>query len=48
MELSPGGITVSLGVAELGADDSVDTLIGQADAAMYAAKLAGRNCVRMG
>lgn len=39
-------ITVSLGVAESGEHDSVDSLISRADAALYAAKKAGRNRVR--
>jgi len=47
-ELAAGLVTVSLGVAELRPQESVDTLLGRADAAMYAAKEAGRNCVRVG
>ncbi len=39
-------ITVSLGVAEAVGHDTVDALISRADAALYAAKTAGRNCVR--
>lgn len=39
-------ITVSFGVAAARADDSVGTLFERADRAMYAAKAAGRNCVR--
>lgn len=38
-------ISLSLGVAQAREDDSVDTLIDRADAALYAAKLAGRDCV---
>lgn len=45
--LVPGGITLSLGVAEHGPDDSVDSLVGRADAALYKAKEDGRNCVRV-
>ena len=41
-------VTLSLGVAELQPEESVDSLVGRADAAMYAAKQAGRNCVRLG
>jgi diguanylate cyclase (GGDEF)-like protein/PAS domain S-box-containing protein len=39
-------ITVSIGVALARAGDSADTLIGAADEALYAAKAAGRDCVR--
>lgn len=38
-------ITVSLGIAEMGASDTLETLLNNADAALYRAKLAGRNCV---
>ncbi|MEM9058473.1 MAG: GGDEF domain-containing protein [Pseudomonadota bacterium] len=38
-------ITVSLGLAEMGASDTLETLLNNADAALYRAKLAGRNCV---
>jgi diguanylate cyclase (GGDEF)-like protein len=40
-------ISLSLGVAQARKDDNVDTLIDRADAALYAAKLAGRDCVRL-
>ena len=40
-------LTVSIGVAMRNANDSVDDLIERADAAMYAAKLAGRNRVML-
>lgn len=40
-------ISLSLGVAQAREDDNVDTLIDRADAALYAAKLAGRDCVRI-
>ncbi len=39
-------ITLSLGVAAAAGNDTVDSLIRRADAALYAAKTAGRNCVR--
>ena len=46
------GITVSMGVAsfERGAEEvkTLDTLVRNADRALYAAKAAGRNCVRAG
>jgi diguanylate cyclase (GGDEF)-like protein len=38
-------ISLSLGIAQARSTDTVDTLIERADAALYAAKLAGRNCV---
>lgn len=40
-------ISLSLGVAQARENDSVDSLIDRADAALYAAKLAGRDCVRL-
>lgn len=43
------GVTASFGVAQLdqgNADASPEALLGRADAALYAAKQAGRNCVR--
>lgn len=39
-------MTLSLGIAQARADDTVDMLIDRADAALYAAKHAGRDCVR--
>lgn len=39
-------VTLSLGVAEARSGDSVESLLARADAALYAAKDAGRNCVR--
>ena len=39
--------TVSLGIAEARDADTVDDLIARADAAMYAAKLAGRNRIML-
>ena len=46
----PGlSVTVSVGLARMGADTpSLDRLIARADAALYAAKHAGRNCVAAG
>jgi diguanylate cyclase (GGDEF)-like protein len=38
--------TVSIGVATSAATDTVDTVLERADRALYAAKAAGRNCVR--
>ncbi len=40
-------VTVSLGVAELQEGEDVDSLLARADAALYQAKRAGRNCVRI-
>ena len=40
------GVTISVGVAERKADESIDQLIGRADQALYAAKRDGRNCSR--
>ena len=40
-----GTITVSAGLAELTAGESMDSLIGRADEALYASKRNGRNRV---
>jgi diguanylate cyclase (GGDEF)-like protein len=40
-------ISLSLGVAQAREGDTVETLIERADEALYAAKLAGRDCVRL-
>jgi diguanylate cyclase (GGDEF)-like protein len=39
------GYTISLGIAQLGADDTAFTLFDKADKALYQAKEAGRNAV---
>jgi diguanylate cyclase (GGDEF)-like protein len=39
-------VTASLGVSTFASGTSVEELIDAADAALYTAKLAGRNCVR--
>ena len=38
-------MTLSIGVAAGGSDDTLETLLARADAALYAAKRAGRNRV---
>ncbi len=45
-----GRVTISIGVAELDLDDAhgAETLVGQADAALYRAKAGGRNRVEAG
>lgn len=43
---SLGTITMSFGAAILRPDESVDSLIARADMCLYAAKRAGRNCVK--
>ena len=40
-------VSLSLGIAQAREDDNVDTLIDRADAALYTAKHAGRDCVRL-
>jgi diguanylate cyclase (GGDEF)-like protein len=40
---SPRGVTVSAGIAELGAEESFDSLVGRADEALLEAKRGGRN-----
>jgi diguanylate cyclase (GGDEF)-like protein len=42
----PPWATISIGVVAWRPDESIDTALARADAAMYAAKAAGRNCVR--
>jgi diguanylate cyclase (GGDEF)-like protein len=42
---APVHCTISIGVAELGADDNATTLLQRADQAAYRAKARGRNCV---
>jgi len=41
-----GRITISIGVSSFTADDTARSMIARADAALYAAKAAGRNLVR--
>jgi diguanylate cyclase (GGDEF)-like protein len=38
-------VTISIGVADLGAEEDLDALLARADAALYASKAAGRNRV---
>lgn len=38
-------VTISTGIAQYRAGDSTDTLLARADAALYRAKKAGRNCI---
>ena len=40
-------VSLSLGIAQARSNDTVDTLIERADATLYAAKLAGRDCVML-
>ena len=40
-------LSLSLGIAQARAGDDIDMLIDRADAALYSAKLAGRDCVRL-
>jgi diguanylate cyclase len=40
-----GSITISIGVAQLGANEDAATLIQRADMCLYSAKHSGRNCV---
>lgn len=42
----PRQVTVSIGVVGIRANDTLDSVINRADAALYAAKRAGRNTVR--
>ena len=41
-----GLLTMSIGVTDRRRDDTVSSLLQRADAALYAAKHDGRNCVR--
>ena len=40
-----GSITISIGVAEFGADEAAESVIRRADACLYGAKQHGRNLV---
>ncbi|WP_421791922.1 PleD family two-component system response regulator [Hyphobacterium sp.] len=40
-------VTVSIGLAEIHAGDTVDSALRRADEALYRAKAAGRNCVKL-
>jgi diguanylate cyclase (GGDEF)-like protein len=42
-----GGITVSVGVAQLRPHESLDDSFKRLDHALYAAKASGRDCVRL-
>jgi len=42
------GVTASFGVAQFNAGETVESMVGRADKALYAAKMAGRNRVAMG
>lgn len=44
-DFAPNCCTASFGVAQHMAEETVESLVARADAAMYAAKQAGRNCV---
>jgi diguanylate cyclase (GGDEF)-like protein len=44
--LVPGGVTASFGVSQYMEGESVESLVGRADRALYAAKQAGRNQVQ--
>ena len=48
-QMTTGIVTVSIGVASLipSREQQPSMLVQQADAALYAAKLAGRNCIRV-
>jgi diguanylate cyclase (GGDEF)-like protein len=46
-DAGPLRITISIGVAEATKLDTLNTLIERADTALYEAKHAGRNCVRV-
>ncbi len=39
------GVTISIGAAQAAGEETLETIVGRADAALYASKEAGRNCV---
>jgi PleD family two-component response regulator len=43
-----GGVTISLGAAELQPNEPIESLFKRVDIALYEAKAAGRNTVRAG
>ena len=47
LALAPKGCTASFGVAQFVPGESVESLVGRADAALYAAKHAGRTCTML-
>jgi diguanylate cyclase (GGDEF)-like protein len=46
-DIMPFAITVSIGIAELGKDEDIESLLQRADIALYKAKGRGRNCCEL-